>query len=147
MPHLSAEELDTLFTQNPDLAEKNRRIGAAIPAPPVSPTAPEKDFQARLIKELQKNGWRVCEFRKARIKKDGVDVYRTPFGADGKGFPDLIAGRPPRILFIENKGLTGDASPEQIRWLLLLGKCPVEVYCWTPEDWDEIMKVIQKEEV
>jgi len=106
----------------------------------------EATFQQRLIKALQENGWKVCEFRKARIKKGGIDVYRTPFGADGMGFPDLIAARPPRVLFIENKSDSGQASPEQIKWLLLLSKCQgVETYCWQPAHWDTIYEVIKND--
>ncbi len=95
----------------------------------------EKDFQQRLIKLLQDNEFWVCEFRKARIMKGGVDVYRTPFGADGVGFPDLVAVKPPRLLFIECKSDKGKASPEQMEWLLKLSGCPVEVYCWHPAQW------------
>ncbi len=105
----------------------------------------ETSFQQRVIKLLQDNGFLVCEFRKARIKKGGVDVYRTPFGANGVGMVDCIAVKPPRVLFIELKSNTGQASSEQVRWLLLLGKCSgIETYCWKPEDWPEIQKIIEE---
>jgi hypothetical protein len=107
------------------------------------PTESEAHFQQRVINLLQDNGWLVCEFRKARIKKGGVDVYRTPFGADGVGFPDLVAVKPPRVLFIEDKSDVGKAPPDQVRWLLVLGKCPaVEVFVLTPGKFEEFKEKV-----
>lgn len=109
----------------------------------LTPATNESDFQKWLIGELNRTGWFICEFRKARVRKAGIDVYRTPFGADGVGFPDLFAVRPPRVLIIEDKSVNGTASPEQIKWLLLLGKCPqLEVKCWSPRDRIEILETI-----
>ncbi|MCL6476465.1 MAG: hypothetical protein K6U75_15600 [Firmicutes bacterium] len=37
-------------------------------------------------------------------------------------------------------------TPAQQEWLNLLKDCPsVEVYLWTPEDWDEIERVLRRE--
>jgi Holliday junction resolvase len=54
--------------------------------------------------------------------KGGIDVYRTPFGADGTGMVDCIAVKNDVCLFIENKSENGKASPEQMKWLLALSK-------------------------
>jgi hypothetical protein len=106
----------------------------------------EAEFQKELIKKLQGIGWLVCEFRKARVMKNRKDVYRTPFGADGEGFPDLVAVKPPQVLFIENKSENGTASPVQIRWLLALGKCPgVEVHVLKPSDTEKINEILRRE--
>jgi len=104
----------------------------------------EKDWQRTLVDLLRLYGWRVCEFRKARIKKDGQDVYRTPFGADGKGMTDLIAIKPPRVAFIENKTERGRLSPEQIIWRELLTACPgVEYYLAKPSDFEQLKEVLR----
>jgi len=152
MPRFTDEELKKILDDNPDLRAAQGRTAAVqvtTPAPAgpvdrvVATNEPEKDFQKWLIGELNRTGWTVCEFRKARIRKGGVDVYRTPFGAQGNGFPDLVAVRPPRVLIIENKSDAGAASPEQINWLMLFARCPgVESKCWSPKDRTEILETI-----
>lgn len=77
----------------------------------------EAEWQQTLIELLQLKGYKVCEFRKARLIKGGVDTYRTPFGADGKGFPDLIAVKGQTCLFIECKSEKGKLSLEQKDWI------------------------------
>lgn len=60
------------------------------------------------------------------------------------GFPDLVLVRPPRIIFAELKLRGRKPTPAQQDWLNLLGECPqVEVYLWTPEDWDSIVEVLR----
>jgi len=52
------------------------------------------------------------------------------------GFPDVVAIRPPRCLFLELKTETGVVSPPQRAWLDALARCPgVEVYTIRPSDW------------
>lgn len=121
------QALDKVLTEHPEL---NRITEAA--------------HQVNVINLLHDNGWKVCEFRKARIKKAGQDVYRTPFGADGPGFPDLFAVRPPRAMLIEDKSDTGAASPNQVNWLLLCGRCPqLEVRVVRPEDMAEFAEIVK----
>lgn len=61
------------------------------------------------------------------------------------GFPDLVLVRPPRIIFAELKVQNRKPTPAQQEWLHQLGNCPqVEVYLWTPADWDTITEVLQK---
>ncbi len=129
------------------------QLGRAVPVrgvscPPTSINFPayqtEAAHQVNVIRLLQENGWRVCEFRKARVMKAGVDTYRTPFGADGAGFPDLFAVRPPRAMLIEDKSDKGTAAPDQVTWLLLLGKCPqLEVYVIRPEDMARLEEIVK----
>ena len=62
------------------------------------------------------------------------------------GFPDLVLVRPPRIVFAELKVGRNRPTPAQQEWLNLLKGCPaVEVYLWTPEDWNEIERVLRRE--
>ena len=108
----------------------------------------ETQFQQQVIDLAHLTGWTVAHFRAAKVIIKGVETYRTPVQADGKGFPDLVLVKPPRVLFIELKSESGQASPEQVAWLLLLGKCPgIETYCWKPSQWDEIVEILRRERV
>lgn len=145
MPHLSAEELAAIFNQNPDLAERNQpsRKTGQLPVPPVSLPAPEKDFQARLIKELQGNGWLVHAERPAMSKSGN---YSTPIQGD-KGFFDIIAIHLElgKILLIECKSGGGKLSKFQEQWFLAASKCRgVITLVVRPEDWEEILTIIQE---
>ena len=115
----------------------------------------ESDWQKTIIALLQTYGYRVCEFRKARVKKDGQDVYRTPFGADGNGMVDLIAVRTEqrdnfgiqtrkgRIIWIEDKSETGKLSPDQILWKEAIEKAGGEYILARPSDYDRLTKELR----
>lgn len=61
------------------------------------------------------------------------------------GFPDLVLVRPPRVIFAELKMPRRKPTPAQQEWLNLLGECPqVEVYLWTPDDWETVVAVLRK---
>lgn len=60
------------------------------------------------------------------------------------GFPDLVLVRPPRILFIELKAGKNKLSPEQKEWLELLRACGLPAFCFYPEDWDEIQRLLSR---
>ena len=99
----------------------------------------EVDFQKWLIKELQTNGWRVHAERVAMTKKGWVTpVQGSP------GYPDITAVRPPRFLLAELKSDSGQASPDQVEWLMKASKCPsLEIKIWSPKDRDEIFEWIK----
>lgn len=62
-----------------------------------------------------------------------------------KGFPDLVAVRPPRLVFAELKVEPRKPTAEQNLWMQLLAMCPqVEVYLWYPRDWPEIVACARK---
>ena len=147
------DSVEELFTNNPDLAAANQANCGDITLKTNKTeldllhthkkgSVREADWQRTVIEAARRHGWKVCEFRKARVKRGGVDVYRTPFGADGVGFPDLLMVRPPRVLVVENKSENGKISPEQMDWLLQLGGCPgIEVRVLKPSDnLDEVLE-------
>ncbi len=103
------------------------------------PKESEQDFQQRVIELAHLKRWRVCEFRKARVKRDGQDVYRTPFGADGKGMLDLILVRE-RVLWRELKSEKGQLSGEQKLWISWLKNAGQDVKVWRPSMWKQIVK-------
>lgn len=102
----------------------------------------EKDFQRQVIDTARALGWMVAAFRPA-LSASGH--WLTAVQADGKGYPDLTAVRPPRVLFIELKNDNGRLTPEQVIWLGHLKDCPgVETFIWRPSDAEEIIKVLSK---
>lgn len=73
--------------------------------------------------------WKVLLVRPART----VHGWRTPFGADGVGWPDLTLVRGEQLLFVELKA-KGKVTPEQQSWLDVLSKVGT-VAVWRPTDW------------
>ncbi len=56
------------------------------------------------------------------------------------GFPDVVLVRPPRVIFAELKSETGALTPDQLIWMVTLGRARpyVESYVWRPKDVDLI---------
>jgi hypothetical protein len=98
----------------------------------------EEDWQKTVIDLLHLHGFKVSEVRRARTMRGGLEVYRTPWGSDGMGFPDLIAiNREKKILIvIENKSMKGQTSPEQEEWLLYWSSVCDNVFVLRPDDFD-----------
>lgn len=112
-----------------------------------APRQTEKDFGDQLLQLAGIFRWRSAHFRPAMT----AHGWRTAVQGDGKGFPDLVLTRPPRVIFAELK-IPRTAkqqpekllSPEQQEWLEQLTLCTgVETYLWTPRDWDEITEVLR----
>jgi hypothetical protein len=100
----------------------------------------EASFQTVVLEVARLAGWHSLHIRPAR-RADGS--WRTPIGGDGKGCPDLTLVHPPRLLFVELKSEHGELRAEQRDWLDRLRLLPqVEVYLWTPRDWDELVEVL-----
>jgi len=77
----------------------------------------EEQFSGQVEDLLKMLGWRWCHFRPARTEKG----WRTALTGD-KGLPDIIAARPPRLIFAELKSEDGELSPEQEGWIAALKK-------------------------
>lgn len=117
---------------------------------------PEDQFLRDVGALLTLNGWRWCHFRPAR-RKHGR--WETAIVGD-KGFPDIVAVRPHRLLFIELKGIgkdgrRGQLTPDQEEWIALLEAVRladdigptinpgVEVYSWWPTDLSQITAALK----
>ena len=104
----------------------------------------EEEFQNRTIELAQRFGWRVAHFRAAKTEHG----WRTPVSADGSGFPDVVAVKGNKILFIEFKSNRGCHTESQKEWIARLGqaarseKCEVYVATWRPRDDDGIVKFL-----
>lgn len=108
------------------------------------PGVTEEQFQQQVFDLAHIYGWQVAHFRPARTAYG----WRTAVSADGKGFPDTVmvkAGQP--VIFAELKRKGGKPTLEQVQWMELLRAVPgVLVRLWQPDDFDEIQKVLSKEE-
>ena len=102
------------------------------------PRLSEKDFQTQVIDLAHVFGWKVAHFRPAQTAKG----WRTPVGADGKGFPDLVLARERdgkrQQIFAELKTDKGTATIEQLQWLKVLNG-----YLWKPSDFDKIQELLK----
>jgi hypothetical protein len=96
-------------------------------------------LQQQIIDLAHLYHWRVAHFRPALTAKG----WRTPVSADGRGFPDLVMVRMPRVIIAEIKG-RDVLTFEQKEWIAEFRQCPgVEIYVWKPQDWGEIEKVLK----
>ena len=101
----------------------------------------ERDFQRAVIDLARLTGWRVHHTRPALTQRGR---WLTPIQGDA-GFPDLVLVRAGRVIFAELKRVGGKPTPAQRGWLEALQACAgVEVYLWTPNDWDAIIDALQR---
>ena len=91
----------------------------------------EKTFQKLVIELARTLGWTVAHFRPAQTKHG----WRTPAGADGAGFPDLVLVGRDQVLFRELKRRGGRLSPDQKAWGELLTRNGADYGVWRPDDW------------
>ena len=90
----------------------------------------EAEFQKEVVGLATMLGWKVYH---------SYDSRRST----GKGFPDLVMVKPPRLLFIELKTETGKIKPEQFAWGRALSLCPgVEYAVWRPSQMTEIDRIL-----
>ena len=107
----------------------------------------ESELQSAVIDLAHVYGWKVAHFRPAMTTKG----WRTPVGADAKGFPDLVLCKPGKtevlaeryrlsepseLMFVELKAKKGRLSLEQIDWLGWLGY-HADAIVWTPDEWND----------
>lgn len=81
--------------------------------------------------------WYVWHQRSSRTK----DGHRTAVQYDGKGFPDLVLVRPPRIVIYECKVGRDKPRPDQRIWIDKFKRCPA-ILCRVvyPRDWNQILE-------
>ena len=100
----------------------------------------ERDFQRAVIELARLCGWRVHHTRPALNRRG---EWRTPIQGDA-GFPDLVLARDGRVIFAELKRRGGKPTAAQQAWLDTLARCgSVEVYLWTPDDWNRIVEILR----
>jgi hypothetical protein len=97
----------------------------------------ERPFQRQVIEWMRRYGWELISAN---------NDSRSIWWATDRGLPDLIAVRPPRLLFAELKTehvKRGNEPAHQQRWLRALQRCHgVEAYCWRPSDELDIKRIL-----
>lgn len=109
----------------------------------------EEGFQQRVIDYLRLRGYRVAHFRPGRT----LHSWRTAVGADGMGWPDIVALKPdavPALVILELKSDVAKPSWEQHVWLDAWANIfPPElgymrlIRVLRPNDWDEFMRLME----
>jgi hypothetical protein len=94
----------------------------------------EAELMAAVIDLAHLYGWRCAHFRPAMTSKG----WRTPVGADGAGFPDLLMVHLKwnQMICAELKGTGGRTTIAQETWLTSMPSW-CEVHVWRPADWTD----------
>lgn len=101
----------------------------------------ERDFQKQVILLAQTLGYKVAHFRPGMNRRG---QWQTAVAGDGAGFPDLtIVGRD-QVLFVELKRVKGKLSDAQHDWLRAINTAGGDARVWTPDDWPEIEKTLNR---
>jgi hypothetical protein len=100
----------------------------------------ECDFASQVEDLLKLYGWLWVHNRPARTQKG----WRTALSGY-KGFPDYVAVKEGRLLFIELKGDTGKPTLEQDRWNEELSKTGAEVGVFYPRHFGVLRQILAGE--
>ena len=104
-----------------------------------APAITEADFQKQVTDLAELLHWQWAHFRPAETSKG----WRTPVsGPLGKGFPDLVLVKGPRLIFAELKRDGGKVTADQLDVLAVFADA-AETYVWRPADFDEIQSALQ----
>jgi len=79
--------------------------------------------------------WRYMHQRPAQTSKG----WRTALTGD-RGFPDFVAVRRERIIYIEAKGKTNKLEPEQVAWRDAIVAAGGEYYLVRPANLDDFVR-------
>jgi hypothetical protein len=109
-----------------------------VSADPDLPPLREERFLDMVLALARLRSWRVAHFRPARTLRG----WRTAVQGDGRGFPDAVLLRGPRMVVAELKVGKGKPTAEQLLWLAAFRLAGAESYCWKPEDWPLIERVL-----
>ena len=97
----------------------------------------EAEFQTHLLQLLRARGWR-CTHSPPRPSRNRFITFGDP------GFPDVVALRPPDLVFLELKYYGNAARPEQRVWLNGLAAVTnehVRAWCVDPGAWPLLVRL------
>lgn len=100
----------------------------------------ESEFSKWCIEKGHEYGWKIARFH--RLPSPNGEQWRTPFGADAKGWLDLVCVRE-RIFFVELKMRGRKPTAEQANWMEWLRAAGQEVYLWMDNQTDEVERVFE----
>ena len=104
----------------------------------------EVDWQKTVTACMDTFGWTWNHTRRSIGGKGKGWVTATTL----KGWPDLVAWRGPRLLFVELKTDSGRLTNDQQVVLVELQEVAranphVEVHVWRPKDWPQVVEVLR----
>lgn len=88
----------------------------------------EKELQGACLEALSWQGWFVYHTYDSRRSQ--------------RGFPDVVAVKGSRLLFVEFKSEKGKVRPEQVEWLDALAYAHDDVYLVRPSLYDAFLQVM-----
>lgn len=109
--------------------KRGRRAAKGSKQAAVTLATQEKAWQAQVEYLLALFSWSYYHTRDSR--------------RSAEGFPDLVACRPPRLIFAELKRDGKEPTGPQWSWLDAFAKCGAECYVWHPSDIDEIRRLLR----
>lgn len=98
---------------------------AGAPAPRQS----EADFMADVLAFARGQGWLAYHTHDSR--------------KSAPGFPDAVFARGRRLIVAELKAVGGRVTLEQGEWLAAFRSAGIPAYCWVPDSWPEIERVLR----
>jgi hypothetical protein len=101
----------------------------------------ERQWQKIVLGMMALFSWRTAHFD-ASVRVVGKE-RRFVGDVGSKGFPDIVAVRRDRILFVELKSQKGRFQDGQKEWLHDLANAGAEVYTWRPSDYDDMQEVLK----
>jgi hypothetical protein len=120
----------------------NGRLTAAMRrdlAATMDGTATEAQFQRVVIAYAKENGWLVYHTPPAAVRP-GKHVTPTQGHV---GFPDIVAIRDGRCLFVELKSSGGQTTAQEV-WMHRLEECAgVEYFLWWPRHWPQAREILR----
>jgi len=112
---------------SPELEAKILELAGVNPRPAADLS--EKAFQADVVKLARMLGWKVYHTFDSRKSQ--------------AGYPDLTLVRE-RVMVAELKVGTNRPTSAQEDWLDAFRAARVPAYLWRPEDWPEIVRVLEE---
>ena len=108
--------------------------------PFVDPGMGEDEFQDKFLETAANWGWKCIHIYPLQTSKG---TWKTPVAGDGKGFPDNLCLRGPVQFVAELKAGKNKTTDEQDSWLKAFRDAGVPTFVWYPEDWPEILRMLQ----
>jgi len=95
----------------------------------------EAELLAAILELAAVRGWRTYHPLPARVRKRGVETWRTQAAGDGVGWPDVFLVRGNLALAMELKSARGSVTPEQAAWGAALREAGIGWRVVYPSDW------------
>jgi hypothetical protein len=118
-------ELEARILAAPGTLVNGRPV--ATPEPPSFGS--EKQFMAEVMKLLKEHRWRTYHTHDSR--------------KSNAGFPDIVAVRGRRVLWIELKTEEGRVSAAQQNWIDDLVAAGQKAFVLRPSQWEELVRLVR----